>query len=221
MSVDTARPHTDDPDTPDPAPAVPEQPAARYEAELDHSPEPEPEDEPPALDLELTAPDEAPEEDFDPAFDLRPLGSGFRPEVRDPDGAFLPKELAIAELLAERGARVDARPADHGAEGKNPDTVVRKGPDEPGVVTEFKTVTGNQNALKQEIRLGSKQVAEADGEVVVDVRESSITREEADRAYRRAAGQRSDDPEKPATRIAKAVHIILGDDEIVSYERRS
>jgi hypothetical protein len=150
---------------------------------------------------------------FDPAFEKGPLDAAFSPGIADPSGEFSDQERAIADRLAQEGWRVDAREPDHTAEGiKNPDAMVRKSPDDPGSVTEFKTLNKpSNNALKRDINDASRQ-AGADGEVVIDGRPAGTTVGEAERAYRRALGQ-------PGKIVANRVHIILGDGNIITFEK--
>jgi hypothetical protein len=53
-----------------------------------------------------------------------------------------------------------------------------------------------------------------DGEVVVDGRPIGLSEEDAERAFRRACGQ-------PGSRVARMVHVILGDGRLVTYVRES
>lgn len=96
----------------------------------------------------------------DPAFEHGPLGDDFAPGVHDPDGLFQPHERPIADRLAQEGYRVDQRAEDQSVQGmKNPDAMVRKGPDDPGAVTEFKKLSsGSLNATKRNMNTASGQV---------------------------------------------------------------
>jgi hypothetical protein len=147
--------------------------------------------------------------DFDPAFDLRPLGPNFAPGVHDPHGTFSPKERRIADRLEKEGWRIDARPADHGSGDKNPDAMVRKSAAERGVILEFKSPRSSaSNTLKRNIDDAGDQARE----IVIDGRNIGVTEADAWRAYRRAAGQ-------PGKTIADVVHVILGDGRLVSYQK--
>jgi hypothetical protein len=150
---------------------------------------------------------------FDPAFEQGPLDAAFSAGVADPSGEFSDQERAIADRLAQEGWRVDAREPDHTTPNKfNPDAMVRKGPDDPGSITEFKTLKeSSNNALKSDINHASRQ-AGADGDVVIDGRGVGTTLSEAERAYRRALGQ-------PGGTVAKRVHVILGDGRMITFER--
>jgi len=152
------------------------------------------------------------EETFDPAFRKGALGPEFSPRVVDPSGAFTEKERAIADRLTQEGWRVDAREADPTVQYlKNPDAMVRKAPDDPGSITEFKTMSKpTNNALKREINDASDQVG-ADGDVVIDGRRVGTTLSDAERAYKRAIGQ-------PGGIVAKRVHVILGDGRLITLE---
>jgi hypothetical protein len=149
----------------------------------------------------------------DPAFEKSPLGEEYSPDVFDPAGEYSPKERAIANRLTEEGWRVDARAVDHTVENTpNPDAMVRKNPDDPGSVTEFKTMdSSSQAALKREINRASVQ-AGTDGEVVIDGRGVGTTQAAAERAFRRALGQ-------PGGTVSQRVHVILGDGSLVTFER--
>jgi hypothetical protein len=147
--------------------------------------------------------------DFDPAFDLRPLGDDFTPAVHDPLQAFSPEERSIAHHLRAQGWRVDARPADHGSAGKNPDATVRTSPSDVGVVVEFKTPTSTTaNALKAAM-LRARRQADV---IVIDGRPTNVAADAADRAYRRCCGQ-------PGVTLPKLIQVILGDGRLVSYPR--
>lgn len=154
-----------------------------------------------------------PEDPFDPAFQQGALGSQFSPGVLDPEGVFSAKERAVADRLAQEGWRVDARKPDPTVENlKNPDAMVRKGPDDPGSITEFKTLkSSNNNALKREINDASDQ-AGADGDVVMDGRGVNTTQSDAERAYKRALGQ-------PGKIVSQRVHVILGDNTMITFEK--
>jgi hypothetical protein len=90
--------------------------------------------------------------------------------------------------------------------------MVRTGPGDPSAVTEFKTMeSAKANALKREINEASTQVP-ADGEVVIDGRAVGTTRSGAERAFRRAVGQ-------PGRTVARRVHVILGDNTMITFER--
>ncbi|HWD81811.1 MAG TPA: hypothetical protein VG497_23105 [Kribbella sp.] len=153
--------------------------------------------------------------EFDPAFDVRPLGRDFAPGVHDPEGTFDPQELAVAERLAEHGWRIDARIADHSTSNKkNPDVMVRKSGSSRGLIVEFKTPTSSRNsALKRNMNAASKQ-AGTDGEVVIDGRPIALSEEDALRAFRRACGQ-------PGARVASMVHVSLGDGRMVTFVKEA
>ncbi|WP_194904901.1 putative T7SS-secreted protein [Catenulispora rubra] len=149
----------------------------------------------------------------DPAFDHGPLGDDFKPGVHDPGGQFKPHEVPIAERLKQEGHRVDQRPEDQTIQGdKNPDAMVRKAPDDPGTITEFKKLnSGSLNAIKRNMNTASGQVP-ADGEVVIDGRGVGLTEADARAAYNGALHQ-------SGSKVAKVIHVILGDDSIISFPR--
>ncbi|TCO40949.1 hypothetical protein EV646_11640 [Kribbella antiqua] len=165
-------------------------------------------DDPQPIIVDINLPDLG-QPDFDPAFDLRPLGSDFTPGVHDPHSSFDPREHAIADRLAEAGWRIDARVPDHTSGDKNPDAMVRKSAAERGVIVEFKTPTSrSNNTIKRNIGDAGEQAKE----VVIDCRKLGVTEADAWRAYRRAVGQ-------PGKTIADVVHVILGDGRLVTYRK--
>jgi hypothetical protein len=158
----------------------------------------------PALEVEVG------ETEFDPAFEPRALGVDFAPGVHDPSGSFKPHEVPTAERLAENGWRVDARPEDHGTQHhKNPDVMLRKSGQDPGVRVEIKApVSGTIKAIKRNIRDASKQAKE-DGEAVIDGRLIDLSEEDMHEAFRNACLQEG----SPVSRV---VHFILGDGRLVT-----
>jgi uncharacterized protein YukE len=154
----------------------------------------------------------------DPAFEHGPLGEDFAPGAHDPEGSFLPHERDLADKLADRqGWRSDARKEDQSpeaqAEGKlNPDAMVRKGPDDPGTVTEFKQLdTNSLKSLKRNINKGSGQ-AGLDGEVIIDGENVGLSEEDALEGHRLAVLQ-------PGGKVSSVVHFILGDGSMISVPR--
>ncbi|WP_432958456.1 WXG100 family type VII secretion target [Micromonospora haikouensis] len=150
--------------------------------------------------------------DFDPGSHHGPLGEGFSPGVTDPRGLFEPKERAVADRLAQDGDMVHPRERiDDVHKLKNPDAMVRSGPEDPGVVTEFKTLVGSGSASVRRNILEAAEQTGADGVAVLDGRNVGLTEEDARRGYGRAAGQsRAHGQQMPAT-----VRIILGDNRII------
>ncbi|WFE40280.1 WXG100 family type VII secretion target [Micromonospora sp. WMMD998] len=150
--------------------------------------------------------------DFDPGKQPGPLGDEFRPGVEDPRGLFEPKERAIADRLADDGAMVHPRErVDDAHKLKNPDGMVRFGPSDPGVVTEFKTLVGTGSTSVRRNILEAGEQTGADGVAVLDGRNVGLSEEDARRGYSRAVGQaRVHGQQMPA-----AVRVILGDDRIL------
>jgi hypothetical protein len=148
----------------------------------------------------------------DPAMQQGALGNEFNPGVHDPNSEFQPHEKATADRLAEEGWQVDQRPADHTQQGlRNPDTMVRKSPDDPGTITELKSLDSpSNNALKRNINDAGGQ--NEGGDAVIDGRGVGTTLEDATRAYKRALGQ-------PGGKVPSRVHIILGDGSIATFEK--
>ena len=179
----------------------------QIEATFDYPENPRPE--PLVVDIELPDLPTPNAQDFDPAFDFRPLECDFSPGIHDPLKTFKPHERVVAERLAEEGWRIDARREDHGSGDKNPDAMVRKQPDERGVVVEFKTPNKNgTHTVKRNICDASDQASE----IVIDGRDIDLSEADAWRAYRRALGQ-------PGKTIAGVVHVILGDSRLVTYRK--
>jgi hypothetical protein len=120
------------------------------------------------------------------------LGDAFEAGVHDPHGRFMPKETAIAERLASEGLVVHARKIVEGHDGyKNPDAIVRSGPEDPGRITEFKTLGApTSTSVRGNIMDAASQVRfHGGGDLVLDGRAAGLTEAEALRGYARAAGQ--------------------------------
>ncbi|HEY3561575.1 MAG TPA: hypothetical protein VGL05_29120 [Kribbella sp.] len=151
---------------------------------------------------------------FDPAFHHKALGDEWAPGVHDPEGKFFEKERATADRLEEEGWRVDARPQDDSKQNmKNPESMVRKGPDDEGLITEFKRLdSGSESAIKRNVKKAAGQVPEADGEAVLDGRKVGLTQDVVDKAY--ASLVRLGD------RVPAKLYVILGDGRMITYERR-
>lgn len=151
--------------------------------------------------------------DFDPGKHHGALGAEFHPGVIDPDRLFLGKEAAIADRLAQEGAMVHPRRNEYIEGWSSPDAMVRSGPDDPGTVTEFKTLgSGSSNAVKKNLLdAGDQLVQHGGGTVVIDGRVSALTIDEARRGYARAVGQVG----VHGGSIPDRVRIILGDGSIV------
>jgi hypothetical protein len=156
---------------------------------------------------------ELPRFDFDPALDLRPIGSDFAPGVSDPAGRFVPKERELADFLGKQGRRVDARPEDHTVQGqKNPDATLRRSGAEDGVIVEFKTLDrASLSAVKRNINEACDQVSAA-GEVFIDGRKVLLDEAMALRGFRKACGQ-------PGKSVDALVHVILGDGRMVTMRK--
>lgn len=151
--------------------------------------------------------------DFDPALDLRPLGSDFAPGVQDPANRFEPKERELAEFLELQGWRVDARPENHTIhKQKNPDATLRRSGSADGIVVEFKTLDrASLSSVKRNINEACDQVGAA-GEVFIDGRKVNLDEAMALRGFRRAVGQ-------PGKSVDAVVHVILGDGRMVTFRK--
>ncbi|MGA4685038.1 hypothetical protein [Micromonospora sp. AB353] len=153
--------------------------------------------------------------DFDPGKQHGPLGADFRPEVNDPRGLFDDKERAVGDRLAEEGDMVHPRERDNSLyKLKNPDSMVRSGPDDPGVVTEFKTLDrSSSEAVRRNIMAAGKQVDQTGGgNAVIDGRPVNLSEEEARRGFARALGQHR----QHGSAMPGQVRIILGDNRIIT-----
>ena len=123
------------------------------------------------------------------------LGTAFTRGVHDPDDLFIPKERAIAERLAEAGASVHPRRADHTRHGyTNPDAIVCWSPDDPGTITELKTLAPGDEAtdktVQNNVRAAARQLRRhGGGDVVIDARGTSLGLAQVRRGFRRAAGE--------------------------------
>ncbi|MGI4895755.1 MAG: hypothetical protein ACRYF3_11650 [Janthinobacterium lividum] len=123
-----------------------------------------------------------------------PLGATF--QVGTFGKPFNEVEQATADAVAEHfDASVHFRPQDPLGD-QNPDSVIRRSPDDPGTLTEFKALvirnpsTNVSNAIKNNIKKGSSQLNEqGGGDLVIDGRPINLTLEEADRGWRRALGE--------------------------------
>jgi hypothetical protein len=96
----------------------------------------------------------------------------------------------------------------------NPDSVVRRSPDDPGTITEFKTLdSGSSTAVKDDIIQAGRQVGpHGGGDAVIDGRAVGLTEEEARRGFGRAVGQ----ARVHGQTMPEKVHIILGDGRMLT-----
>ena len=101
--------------------------------------------------------------------------------VDQPDRAFLPAELAIAEALADRGAVVVALVEDSSVGRRQPDALV------DGRVTEFKSLSrgASDATVKNQLRTAKGQAPN----VVIDARGSGLAEDSAALGLRRFLGQ--------------------------------
>jgi hypothetical protein len=139
-----------------------------------------------------------------------PLGKNFRPGVVETDRAFLPKERDIAEYFADLGVNVQAvKPVENVKNLTNPDALLRWSPDDPGRLTEFKTLTSANTAAVRRaiIEAGDQLVDHGGGDTIIDGRKVGLTEAEARRGYARAVGQATQQQKY----MSDHVYIILGD----------
>jgi len=147
---------------------------------------------------------------FDAGTERRALGGDFRSGVDDAAGLFMDKERAIADVLAAEGRMVHPRRRADDVSGlSNPDAMVRTGPDDPGVVTEFKTPeSASSGSVRANILAAGGQVGKhGGGDVVIDGRPSGLTEEIARQGYARAAGQ----ARQHGSAMPEHVRVILAD----------
>lgn len=131
-----------------------------------------------------------------PVYEKGALGDRYEPGVHDPDELFTEDERKVADRILEvdPGARIDPRPADHTTQGQqNPDAILRRSSAEPGTIIEIKTLktrgSDMSNTVNQAIADARKQLRpHGGGDVYIDGREIGLTADEAERGYRRAAG---------------------------------
>jgi hypothetical protein len=150
---------------------------------------------------------------FDPGEHRGELRDDFRPGCHDPEGRFDEKERSIADRLAQDGASVHPRERDDTVDDKkNPDSMVRTSPEDPGTVTEFKTLeSASSNAVRQNILDAAKQVDQyGGGDAILDGRGVKLTDEDARRGYARAVGQ----ARQMNLPMPDRVMIIIGDGSI-------
>jgi hypothetical protein len=144
-----------------------------------------------------------------------PLGRDFKPGLSSPTGRALTKdEQAGANLLTSEGKHVQVLFEDHTVQRqKNVDFLVREGPDDPGVLTELKTLhTSSDSAVRRTIleaggQLEQHKASYGPGRVVLDGRGTGLTAEAADKGYRRALGQ----ARAHGQPMPPSIRIILGD----------
>jgi hypothetical protein len=89
--------------------------------------------------------------------------------------------------------------------------MVRKGPDDPGKITEFKQLnSGSIGAVKRNINKAGGQ-GETE-EAVIDGRRVDLDELDARAGYRGAKHQ-------PGAKVPDVVHVILGDDSMITFRK--
>ncbi|WP_250290307.1 hypothetical protein [Frankia sp. CiP1_Cm_nod1] len=147
-----------------------------------------------------------------------PLGDFFRPGIHGVIGDVQKKEIDIARVLVDEGSDVRFLPADHTVRNQqNPDVIVRSDPDDPGLVTELKTLeSSSKNAIRRNILKAGKQTS-GDGGAVIDGRQVGLRAEDAYEGIKKAWGQAAGGPAADALGDAAGqpfpaqVRIFLGD----------
>jgi hypothetical protein len=127
-----------------------------------------------------------------------PLGDKYQSGVYDPHnaltgkpGAVAKKERTTADKLAQDsspgandGAAVHFRSENSPPGQPNPDAMVRYGPDDPGRITELKTLESpTQNAVQANIREARHSLRRDGGDAVIDGQTAGLTRDTADAGY--------------------------------------
>ena len=143
------------------------------------------------------------------------LGRHFKPGLFNPTGRVLTKDEQVgADLLTAEGKHVQALPEDHTVQRvKSVDFLVREGPDDPGVISELKTLRSSQssavqrNILDAGAQLDQYKDRYGPGRAIIDGRAAGLTAEDADRGFRRAAGQ----ARAHGQSMPPSIRIILGD----------
>jgi uncharacterized membrane protein YphA (DoxX/SURF4 family) len=144
-----------------------------------------------------------------------PLGKDFKPGLSNPTGRQLTKdEQAGADLLTAEGKHVQVLPEDHTVQRrKSVDFLVREGRDDPGVISELKTLRSpSSSAVQRNILEAGGQLDQykdryGPGRAVIDGRGVGLTADDADRGFRRAVGQARDHGQP----LPPSIRIILGD----------
>ena len=139
-----------------------------------------------------------------------PLGRDFSPAINDPSNLVTDDERPGAQWLAEQGQDVRVRPPDHTVQGKkNPDYIVRKSPDDPGTLTELKTLTSaNSTTVRRSILDAAKQLEPGGGgDALIDGRDAGLTRVDAERGWARAVGQ----ARTHTSALPNTATVLLGD----------
>jgi len=149
---------------------------------------------------------------FEPALDFGALDKLFAPGVHDVREVFEPKERAIADRLQEEGWRIDARLDDRTVgELRKAEAILRKGPDDEGMVVEFKVPDrAAGDALLQAMQDNDQQ--RELNEIVIDGRPSGLDLVEVDDAYQQVLEERG-------RTDAPKIHVILGDGQLVTYPK--
>lgn len=156
----------------------------------------------------LRAPGGAIRAALDPT-DWGPLGRAWRPGLREDAALLSTQERRSAQLYADEGAMVHSRPVRLADDYKNPDLLVRRGPEDPGIYAELKELRSpSSTAVGRNVREGVDQLRNVGGgEVVVDGRAAGLS-EEAARAGSERALRNTD---ALGHEGAPVVRIVLGD----------
>jgi len=144
-----------------------------------------------------------------------PLGKDFKPGLSNPTGRQLTKDEQVgADLLTAEGKHVQVLPEDHTVQRrKSVDFLVREGRDDPGVISELKTLRSpSSSAVQRNILEAGGQLDQykdryGPGRAVIDGRGVGLTADDADRGFRRAVGQARDHGQP----LPPSIRIILGD----------
>jgi hypothetical protein len=101
---------------------------------------------------------------------------------------------------------------------KNPDSMVRTSPEDPGTVTEFKTLdNASSNAVRQNILGAAKQVDQyGGGDAILDGRGVKLTDQDARRGYAGLQFSR-----RTSARLSLSLIAVCRDDKCIGATRSS
>lgn len=100
----------------------------------------------------------------------------------------------------------------------NPDSIVRYDAEDPGHLTEFKTLyEASTTAVKNDIIKAGKQLAQyGGGDVVIDGRNVALTEEAARHGHARAVGQ----ARRHGQALPQRVLVLVGNTRIIVLDER-
>ncbi|MEJ2886983.1 WXG100-like domain-containing protein [Actinomycetospora aeridis] len=138
------------------------------------------------------------------------LYGAWRPGLDESANRLLAHERLTAQRLADEGAMVHSRRPREVKDYKNPDVIVRAGPQDPGTYTELK-VASSSSSVSNRIRDANAQLADlGGGHIVIDGRTTGLTAEMATDGWRRALRNMT----RPGETPPESVRVLLSDGEI-------